>query len=115
MDVVVVRTIGLAVWEAGANGLLRTNPTERRVLATVMKRGGLDRDQLADELPGTDPAAVDAAIAELLREGALRQRVSGQLVVGTTTRRAIRSTAVLDMLSQFDSTPVRQQGETRGE
>lgn len=104
VDVVVVRTIGLAVWEAGANGLLRTNPIERRVLATVMKRGGLDRDQLADELPGTDPAAVDAAIAELLREGALRQRVSGQLVVGTTTRRAIRSTAVLDMLSQFDST-----------
>jgi ABC-type multidrug transport system fused ATPase/permease subunit/CRP-like cAMP-binding protein len=115
VDVVVVRTIGLAVWEAGANGLLRPDPTERRVLATVMKRGGLDRDQLTDELPGTDPAAVDAAIAELLREGALRQRVSGQLVVGTTTRRAIRSTAVLDMLSQFDSTPVRQQGETRGE
>lgn len=115
VDVVVVRTIGLAVWEAGANGLLRTNPTERRVLATVMKRGGLDRDQLADELPGTDPATVDAAITELLREGALRQQLSGQLVVGTTTRRAIRSTAVLDMLSQFDSTPVRQQSETRGE
>jgi len=103
VDVVVVRTIGLAVWEAGTNGLLRPDPIERRVLATVMKRGGLTDDQLAAELPETDRAAIDAAIAELLREGALRQQLSGRLVVGTTTRRAIRSTAVLDMLQQIES------------
>lgn len=104
MDVVVVQTIGLAVWEAGTNALLRTDPTERRVLASVLKRGGLTADEIASELPGTSPAAVDKAIAELLREGALRQRLSGQLVVGATTRRAIRSTTVLNMLEQLEAT-----------
>jgi ABC-type transport system involved in cytochrome bd biosynthesis fused ATPase/permease subunit/CRP-like cAMP-binding protein len=103
VDVVVVRTIGLAVWEAGTNGLLRTNPTERRVLAAVLKRGGVTAEDMALELPDTDRTTVDAAIAELLREGALRQRRSGQLVVGTTTRRAIRSTTVLDMLEKLES------------
>lgn len=104
MDVVVVQTIGLAVWEAGTNALLRTDPTERRVLASVLKRGGLTAEEIASELPGTSPAAVDKAIAELLREGALRQRLSGQLVVGATTRRAIRSTTVLNMLEQLEAT-----------
>jgi len=104
MDVVVVRTIGLAVWEAGTNGLLRSDPTERRVLASVLRRGGLTADDIALQVPDTDRTAIDAAIAELLREGALRQQLSGQLVVGTTTRRAIRSAAVLDMLKQLEST-----------
>lgn len=106
IDLVVVRTIGRAVWEAGMGGLLLSDPVERRVLATVLRLGQLTPDELAVRVPDTSEADVRAAIGSLLRDGALRQRPTGELTVGSGHRRSVTSATAgsfLDSLTQSSS------------
>lgn len=103
IDLVVVRTIGRTVWEAGMGGILRSDPTERRVLATVLRRGSLTPDELIGHLPEIDEADTRAAIGSLLREGALRQQPTGELTIGAGQRRSVtsaRAGSLLDSLTE---------------
>jgi ABC-type multidrug transport system fused ATPase/permease subunit/CRP-like cAMP-binding protein len=105
LDLVVVRTIGRAVWEAGMLGLLRTDDVERRVLAHVLRRGGADLPELAVAADGADGPAVDAAVRRLLTEGALRQMADGRIVIGASTRRAARSETAAGLLDELAAGP----------
>ncbi|MEN9505438.1 MAG: hypothetical protein RI958_1364 [Actinomycetota bacterium] len=103
LDLVVVRTIGRAVWEAGMGGILHSDPTERRVLATVLRRGMLTPDELVGHLPDSPEDDVRAAIGTLLRDGALRQQPTGELTIGAGQRRSVtsaRAGSLLDALSE---------------
>jgi ABC-type multidrug transport system fused ATPase/permease subunit/CRP-like cAMP-binding protein len=88
IDLVVVRTIGRAVWEAGMGGLLREDAAERRVLASILRRGALTFDELSDHLPDDDAAELAATVNALLSDGALRQQATGELTIGVSKRRA---------------------------
>jgi ABC-type multidrug transport system fused ATPase/permease subunit/CRP-like cAMP-binding protein len=101
IDLVVVRTIGRAVWEAGMGGLLRADPAERRVLASILRRGALTLDELIAHLPDDDASTVSATVSALLRDGALRQRASGELTIGASKRRATTSSAAGSLLDQL--------------
>lgn len=106
IDLVVVRTIGRAVWEAGLGGILHSDPTERRVLATVLRRGNLSADELVEHLPDSNEADVRAAIGTLLRDGALRQQPTGELMIGSGHRRSVtsaRAGSLLDSLTESQS------------
>lgn len=101
IDVVVVRTIGRAVWEAGMGGLLRADPTERRVLAAILRRGALSLDELKLELPDDGEEIVTSTVGALLRDGALRQRPSGELTIGSSKRRSSTSSVAADLLDKM--------------
>lgn len=103
IDLVVVRTIGRAVWEAGMAGLLRADPAERRVLASILRRGALSLEELVEHLPDDDSATVTATVSNLLRDGALRQRASGELTIGASKRRTTVSSAASDLLDRITS------------
>jgi ABC-type transport system involved in cytochrome bd biosynthesis fused ATPase/permease subunit/CRP-like cAMP-binding protein len=101
IDLVVVRTIGRAVWEAGMGGLLRADPTERRVLAGILRRGALTLDELVAQLPDDNEASIKATVGALLSDGALRQRPSGELTIGSSKRRSSTSTVAADLLDKI--------------
>ena len=104
IDLVVVRTIGRAVWEAGMGGLLRADPTERRVLAAILRRGALNLDELVSQLPDDSDEIVRATVSALLRDGALRQRPSGELTIGSSKRRSSTSSVAADLLDRLADT-----------
>ena len=104
IDLVVVRTIGRAVWEAGMGGLLRSDPTERRVLAAILRRGALTLDELISDLPDDGEETVASTVGALLRDGALRQRPSGELTIGSSKRRSSTSSVAADLLDKISET-----------
>jgi CRP-like cAMP-binding protein len=101
IDLVVVRTIGRAVWEAGMGGLLRADPTERRILAAILRRGALTLDELLSELPDDGKEILTSTVGALLRDGALRQRPSGELTIGSSKRRSSTSSVAADLLDKM--------------
>lgn len=103
IDLVVVRTIGRAVWEAGMGGLLRADPTERRVLASILRQGAMTLEELQAALPDDGPEPVEAAVNALLADGALRQRATGEITIGVSKRRASMSSTAGDLLDRIAS------------
>lgn len=103
VDVTVVRTIGRAVWEAGAAGLLRADPLQRRILSLVLRHGAMTTADLGEQLAGDELATggIDGAVTALLHEGALRQTVTGHLVAGTARRRGARTQLAMDVLGDL--------------
>ena len=85
-------------------GLLRSDPTERRVLAAILRRGALTLDELISDLPDDGEETVASTVGALLRDGALRQRPSGELTIGSSKRRSSTSSVAADLLDKISET-----------
>jgi ATP-binding cassette subfamily B protein len=72
MDVCIVRSLSREAVSAGLTGLLDRTPTERRVVSSLLRTGPADVAELTTRLSDLRVADIDASVASLERDGALR-------------------------------------------
>lgn len=98
LDDVVVRTLGREAIAAGVTGLLDRPPTERRIVATILRHGPQRAEALQELLPDIDPALLSSSLALLIRDGALTDRGG---VMQTVQRRVVKA-GVADLFDRLD-------------
>ena len=96
----VVRSLSREAISAGLTGLLDRTPTERRIVASLLRAGPASAEGLRDRLPDVDRRLLDSSLAVLLRDGALRDQ-DGTLTV--VQRRSVKTGAreLLDRLGDL--------------
>lgn len=100
IDSCVVRTLSRDAISAGLTGLLDRSPTERRIVTTLLKEGPMVLSRLHESLEDISPGQVDAALALLVQDGAIR--MSGDSISAVTGRaRRAGSAQLLDMLADM--------------
>ena len=96
----VVRSLSREAVTAGLTGLLDRTPTERRIVASLLRAGATTAEGLRMRLPDVDQRVLESSLALLLRDGALRDQ-DGVLTV--VQRRSVKAGAreLLDRLGDL--------------
>lgn len=96
----VLRSLSRAAVSAGVGGLLDRTPTERRIVASILRSGPTSVAELQERLPDVDPARLATAIALLRADTALVDR-DGPFTVALGHGRRSGSGGVLDRLDDL--------------
>jgi ATP-binding cassette subfamily B protein len=96
----VLRSLSREAVSAGLTGLLDRTPTERRIVASLLRAGPASAQDLKDRLPDVDARLLESSLALLRRDGALRE-LDGVLTV--VQRRSVKAGAreLLDRLGDL--------------
>ena len=99
-DDCVLRSLSREAISAGLTGLLDRTPTERRIVASILRDGSATPDELTTRLSDIDLTQLNSAISMLLNDGALRQ--SGE-ALSVVQKRSVKagSRDLLDRLGDF--------------
>jgi ABC-type multidrug transport system fused ATPase/permease subunit len=97
LESAVVRSLSREAISAGMMGLLDRSPAERRIVTALLRSGAMTPDELRDQLPDLDGNQFDAALALLIRDGAVSER-GGRL---STIHRRSTKAGVADILDRI--------------
>ena len=98
LDDCVVRSLSRDAISAGLMGTLDRTVTERRVLAAILRGDSTQVDDVRASLPDVDDAAFAAALALLVRDGAVRNE-AGHLTISHHRSTKAGTAALLDRLA----------------
>ena len=95
----VVRALSREAISAGITGLLDRPASERRIVASILRKGPATEDELRQRLPEIDERTFESSLALLIKDGAVR---NSQGVLSAVQRRQVKSgaAAILDRLSE---------------
>ena len=96
-----VRALSAESWSAGLLGLLDADPTERRVLSSILRLEYPTRAELAAKITEFPDEQVDAAIDNLVSLGQVKERADGGLVVSVNRKTIRDTTGLLDVLGDL--------------
>ena len=93
----VVRSLSREAISAGITGLLDRPATERRIVASILRKGPATAVELSQRLPEIDQRTFESSLALLIKDGAVRE---SQGVLSVVQRRQVKSgaAAILDRL-----------------
>ena len=97
VDDVVVRSLSREAVSAGVTGLLDRPPLERRIVASLLRSGPTDLGGLAERFASVTTSVLSASVANLLKDGAIRDNDGRFSVV---LRRATKAGAA-DLLDKI--------------
>ncbi len=95
----VVRALSREAISAGITGLLDRPASERRIVASILRKGPATESELRQRLPEIDEHTFESSLALLIKDGAVRD---SQGVLSAVQRRQVKSgaAAILDRLSE---------------
>ena len=97
LESAVVRSLSREAISAGMMGLLDRTSAERRIVTALLRWGSASPDQLRERLADLDSAEFDAALALLIRDGAVSRH--GDAL--TTVHRRTTKTGAADILDRI--------------
>jgi len=100
LDDCVLRSLSREAISAGLTGLLDRTPTERRIVAAILRDGPATPEELQVRLSDIDATQLLSAVSMLLNDGALRQNGESLAVVQKRSVKA-GSRDLLDRLGDF--------------
>ena len=97
LDHAVVRSLSREAVSVGILGLLDRTPTERRIIASLLRHGSGTSDEIVRRMPDIDRELITSSLALLTRDSAIREH-DGILSVVHQRRKKPGSGALMDRL-----------------
>lgn len=101
LDSAVVRSLSREAISAGMMGLLDRTSAERRIVTALLRSGPGTEEEVRARLPDLDDGEFDAALALLVRDGAIARRGDELTTVHRRTTKA-GAAAILDRIGGLD-------------